>query len=136
VGHGVLLGTPELAGRLVEVRQPVAERVIELRFLGSVVAKHVLAPPGSDTQWLPEHKAAAEAIVLGRKRLHALEDEGAALSLAVGHSVELEAGDYNVDVPDLAVMSAIGPHPDITPLVDIASERHVDDACGCTGRGR
>ncbi len=127
---------PELAGRTVEVRQPAAQGVIELRFLGHTVATHRLAPAGSDIQWLPEHKAAAEAIVLGRRRLRALEDEPASMPVAVGWGLELGAGDYDVDAPDLAAMGAIGPHPDVAPPVDIASDRRTDGGCGCTGGGR
>jgi hypothetical protein len=127
---------PELAGKVIEVRQSVTERVLELRFLGRVVAVHQVVAQGSEPQWLPEHKRAAEAIVLGRKRLRALDDEPCDMPIAVGSGVDLEAGDYDVEVPDLAVMDAIGPHPDISPLVDIAPQRHTDDGCGCSGRGR
>jgi hypothetical protein len=114
----------------------VTERVIELRFLGRVVATHRLVPPGSDAQWLPEHKTVGEAIVLGRRRLHAVCDEGKEMAVAAGAVVELEAGDYHVEVPDLAVMSSIGPYPDTDLPVDIASERNTDDGCGCTGVGK
>jgi len=127
---------PELAGKVIEVRQPVTERVLELRFLGRVVAVHKVVAPGSSPQWLPEHKAAAEAIVLGRKRLRAIDDEAPELPVGVGSEIFLGAGDYDVEVPDLAVMGAIGPHPDTTLAVDIASQRHTDDGCGCTGSGR
>ena len=50
----------ELAGKLVEVRQPVGYNIVELRFLGRLEAIHELAPKGSEPQWLPEHKAAPE----------------------------------------------------------------------------
>jgi len=126
---------PELAGKVIEVRQPVAERLLELRFLGRVVAVHTVVPPGSEPQWIAEHKATAEAIVLGRKRLAAIDNEVPDLPVAVGSQIELEAGDYDVEIPDLALMAAIGPHPDTGLLVDNASERTTDDGCGCNGGG-
>lgn len=127
---------PELAGRTIEVRQPTTERILELRFLGRTVAIHRLAAPGSPAQWFPEHKAATEEIVLGRKRLRALDYEPPALPAAVADVIELGDGDYDVAVPDLALMGAIAPDPDTTPLVDIASDRRTEGGCGCTGGGR
>ena len=64
---------PPLAGKVIEVRQPVGYAVIELRFLGQMVALHHLAPKGSEPQWLPEHKREAEDMVLGRRRLGIVE---------------------------------------------------------------
>ena len=125
---------PELAGKLVEVRQPVGYDVVELRFLGRLEAIHQLAPKGSEPQWLPEHKAAAERVVLGRRRLQVLDD-AASTSQATARSLELEDGDYDVAVPDLAVMGAIGPHPDIDPPVDIASEGPTADGFDLFGGG-
>jgi len=126
---------PELAGKLVEVRQPVAESLIELRFLGRLVATHRLAPAGSDPQWLPEHKAAAEAIVLGRRRLSVIDDIAVPVTAGIG-GVDLGPGDYDVDVPDLGALGAIGPHPALDPPVDIAAQRHTGAGCGCFGGGR
>jgi transposase len=112
---------PELAGKLVEVRQPVGYQVIELRFLGQMVALHQLAAPGAPPQWLPEHKAAAEAIVLGRRRMGAVDDT-VVVATAGPPALSLEDGDYDVAVPDLGLLGAIGPHPDLDPPVDIASQ--------------
>jgi len=111
---------PELAGKVLEVRQPVGSRLLELRFSGQTVALHTVVPPGSAPQWLPEHKAAAEDLALGRRRLHVLHAGAVAVTCSSG-GVDLEAGDYDVAAPDLAVMGAIGPHPDIGPPVDIGS---------------
>jgi transposase len=112
---------PELAGKLVEVRQPIGYDVLELRFLGRVEAIHQLAARGSEPQWLPEHRAAAERAVLGRRRLQVLDDVAIAPQ-ATARVLEIEDGDYDVAVPDLAAMGAIGPHPDVDPVVDIGSE--------------
>ncbi len=48
-------------------------------------------------------------------------------------ALDLEAGDYDVAVPDLAKMGVIGPHPDITLPVDIAAEGNVAGAIGPDG---
>jgi transposase len=113
---------PELAGKVIEVRQPVGYAVIELRFLGEMVAWHPLVANGSEPQWLSEHRAEAEAVVLGRRRLGVVED------VPVGRSMTLDLGDgdFDVAVPDLADMDAIGPHPDTTLLVDIATEENLE----------
>jgi len=109
---------------VIEVRQPIGYSVIELRFLGQMVALHHLAPAGSEPQWLPEHKHEAEAIVLGRRRLGIVEP----LGVATAPTLDLEVGDYDVAVPDLADMGVIGPHPDTDLPVDIAAEGNVAGA--------
>jgi transposase len=124
----------ELAGKLVEVRQPIGYDVVELRFLGRLEAIHQLAPRGSEPQWLPEHKAAAERAVLGRRRLQVLDDVAIAPQ-ATARALELEDGDYDVAVPDLAAMGAIGPHPDVHPPVDIGSPGPGEDASELFGGG-
>jgi hypothetical protein len=85
---------------------------------------------------LAEHKAAAEAIVLGRRRLHAIEDDQAIPAAASIGGVDLGDGDYDVATPDLAALEAIGPHPSIEGVVDIASQRRIEHGCGCLGGGR
>ncbi len=120
---------PELAGKVVEVRQPIGYNVIELRSLGQLVALHFLVPKGSEPQRLPEHKSATEAIVLGRRRLSALSDASVVAGNVAVTMVDLEEGDYDVAVPDLAEMGVIGPAPDLhRPPLDLASE-------GTTERG-
>lgn len=118
---------PELAGKLIEVRQPVGYDVVELRFLGQLVALHERAPQGSPPQWLPEHRQRAEAIVLGRRRLGVLDGVGNSAdrrwpSSTIAATLDLEDGDYDVAVPDLAVMGAIGPHPDLSDPASVSSQ--------------
>lgn len=117
---------PSLAGKVIEVRQPIGYGVIELRFLGQMVALHHLAPRGSEPQWLPEHKAEAEAIVLGRRSLAVVEPAVDSTALAL----DLAGDDYDVAVPDLAEMAVIGPHPDTTLPLDVAAGGNV---VGTTG---
>jgi transposase len=115
---------PSVAGKVIEVRQPIGYQVIELRFLGQMVALHHLVEKGSAPQWLPEHKSAAEAIVLGRRRFGVVEP----VALGSAMTLDLEEGDYDVALPDLAAMGTIGPHPDTTLPVDIAAEGKVAGA--------
>ena len=117
---------PELAGKVIEVRQPVGHDVLELRFLGRIVAIHALVPPGSEPQWLPEHKTAAERVALGRRRLQSVDEvEVTALHAVIG-GVDLGAGDYDVAIPDLRAMGAIGGPCPIDPPVDIAAHEETE----------
>ena len=119
---------PELAGKVIEVRQPVGHDVLELRFLGRIVAIHALVPPGSEPQWLPEHKTAAERAALGRRRLQSVDELAVTGTHTVIGGVDLGAGDYDVAIPDLRAMGAIGGHCAIDPPVDIAA--HEDTGAG------
>jgi transposase len=131
---------PEAAGQVVEVRQPVAERIVEVRFAGRLVATHVLAGPGAGPQWLAEHRAAAEAIALGRKHLRVIDVEQAPATPArAGVGLELGAGDYDVEAPDLADLELIGPHPDTGAPSQLGSPGDTAagvSGCGCFGGPR
>lgn len=137
---GVFYSTPpEVVAQMVEARQPVATTVLELRFAGRLIATHRLAPAGSEPQWLPDHRAAAEAIALGRHGRHlrpVIDPEVVPTSSA---GLDLGAGDYDVEDPDLDLFEAIGPHPCLDPAVDNAPEAIVEDGfsgCGCLGGHR
>ena len=82
-----------------------------------------------EPQWLPEHKRDAEAIVLGRRQLGVVEP----VVVSSAAALDLDDGDYDVAVPDLADMSVIGPHPDTDLPVDIAAEGNVAGALGRDG---
>lgn len=116
---------PEVANTVVEVRQPVAARVVEIRFAGRLVATHALVRPGSEPQWLVEHHRATEAIALGRhdRRLRCVRVD-TARSAAVG--LDLGNGDFDIEVPDLAVFDSIGPDP-IINVGSFGSECSGDD---------
>ena len=128
---------PELAGRTVEVRQPTSERVLELRFLGQDGGH---PPPGGTGSARPVAPRAQGRHRGDRPRPQAAgarsSDEPASVPAGVGDVIELGDGDYDVAVPDLALMGAIAPDPDLTPPVDIASDRRTEGGCGCTGGGR
>jgi transposase len=130
---------PEVAGHVVEARQAVASASLELRFGGRLVTTHRVVAAGSEPQWLPEHRAAAEAIALGRHRRHLrpVIDPSAPSPALVG--LDLGDGDYDVDAPDLALFESIGPHPDIDPASDSATTARTEDGfggCGCFGGPR
>jgi len=132
---GVFYSTPpEAAAQLVEARQAVGSLTLELRLGGVLVAEHRVAAPGSEPQWLPEHRAAAEAIALGRhgRPLRAVPVQAA----PPAPGLHLGEGDYDVEVPDLALFEPIGPHPDIDPVDEEASMARTEggsEGCGCFG---
>lgn len=111
---------PDLVGQLVEVRQPVASTVLEVRSAGRLVATHTLAPAGSDAQWLPEHRKATETAALARH--HSLgrpPTTGPTVPPPTPEvadtGLDLGAGDYEIAPVDLA---------------------RYDLGCGCTGHGQ
>jgi transposase len=120
---GVFYSTPpEAAGQVVEARQPVDWAFLELRLGGRLVAEHRIAAAGSEPQWLPEHRAAAEAIALGRhgRHLRPVADPPPVPPVVL----DLGEGDYDVEEPDLGLFEPIGPEPTTT---DGSS------GCGCFG---
>lgn len=92
---------PDLLGQAVEVRRQVDSKMFELRWAGTVVATHQVAPKGTVEVWDPEHRRAAEKAALVRRRRHltvvppAVEAPNEAAPLAL-------EGDYAVEPPDLA----------------------------------
>jgi transposase len=95
---------PECLGQAVEARVEVGADVLEIRWGARVVARHRLVAPGSPPVWDPAHRAASEAEALGRARRDGLrvvpEPEPAAPAPA--EVLDLPAGDWEVDAPDLA----------------------------------
>jgi len=125
---------PAVVGAVIEARQPVASSVLELRFAGRLVAVHRIVAAGSEPQWLPEHRAATEAIALGRHDRHLRPVADVTQRPVVG--LDLGDGDYDVDAPDLAAFEAIGPHPHLDLGVDNAAHGDLGDGfegCGCFG---
>jgi transposase len=129
---------PEAVGALVEARRPVSDPILEIRLAGRLVAVHQLAAAGSEPQWLPEHRAAGEAIALGRHGRHLRAVEGVETSTVPSAVLELGDGDYDVDEPDLALFGSIGPHPDDHADPDRRSQGHTEpgfSGCECLGGG-
>ena len=129
---------PEVVGQMVEIRQPVIGDVVEVRFVGRLVAVHRVAASGSEPQWLPEHRAAAEAIALGRhgRHLRPVGEDGPVAAAVVG--LDLGDGDYDVDTPDLDEFELIGPHPDDPWGPERAADGHTEPGffgCECFGGG-
>ncbi|HEU0042401.1 MAG TPA: IS21 family transposase [Jiangellaceae bacterium] len=130
---------PDAVGALVEVRQPVTEAIVEFRLAGQLVAVHRLAAPGAEPQWLPEHRAAGEAIALGRHGRHLRAvDTVDGTAAAPAPLLDLGDGDYDVDTPDLDLLDMLGSHPDDHPGPD--HRAHGDTTpgvvgCECLGGG-
>jgi hypothetical protein len=130
---------PDVVGHIVEARQPVIGGVVEIRFAGRLVAIHRLAAPGSEPQWLPEHRSAAEAIALGRhgRHLRCVDDDEPVAAAVV--ELDLGDGDYEVDTPNLDVFERIGPHPDDPWGRERAADGRTEPGfcgCECFGDGR
>jgi len=104
---------PEVVGSKVVCRVGVDTDVLEVSWGSTVVARHRLSPGATEPVWDPAHRAAAEAMALGRHRpnlaLVAPPDEPRSAG-----RLELGEGDYDVDAPDLEARYGV---------------------CGCTGRG-
>ena len=120
---------PEAAGHIVEARQAVDSAVLQLRLGGRLIAEHRIAAPGSDPQWLAEHRAAAEAIALGRhgRHLRAVETQPPTPP-PCGEDLDLGDGDYDVEEPDLGVFDLLGPEPTAEDAGEDGSW-----GCGCFG---
>jgi len=122
---------PDVVGEIVEARAPVAAGVLELRFAGRLVAVHRLAEPGAEPQWLPEHRAAAEAITLGRHQRHLRPVAETVVVARPVVGLELGDGDYDVDTPDLGAYEHIGAHTQLDVTDDAGSSAR--GGCGCLG---
>ena len=107
-----------------------------LRLGGRLVAEHRVVAAGSDPQWLPEHRAAAEAIALGRHGRPLRAVSAGAEAAAPRPELHPGEGDYDVEVPDLDLFEPIGPHPDIDPADEEAFTARTEggsEGCGCFG---
>jgi hypothetical protein len=105
-------GVPaNVLGQLVEIRRGVDSVEFTVRHAGQVVVTHVLQEnPGQDIIWLPEHRAAVEAIALAGRPNH----DGRHLHLVAPptthtwEQLELGDGDFDVEAPDHAERYGIG----------------------------
>lgn len=95
---------PNVLGQLVEIRRAVDASVFEVRWAGTVVARHHLAPAGSREVWAVDHRQASIAEALGRhdrRRQRHLRAVNNPEPPATGR-LDLGPGDFDVDAPDLA----------------------------------
>jgi transposase len=104
---------PEWVGQVVCCRVEVDSDLLTITTGATLVCRHRLQPDATEAVWDPAHRAAAEAIALGgtRPRLHVVPTPVAEQRAP---RLELGAGDYDVEAPDLAARYG---------------------ACGCTGQG-
>ena len=106
---------PGWVGQVVGCRVEVDSDTLEITAGATVVSRHRLQPGATEAVWDRAHRAAAEAIALGRSRpaLHVVVPPEPDRHAEPGR-LDLGAGDYDVDGLDLAARYG---------------------ACGCTGRG-
>jgi transposase len=104
---------PNVLGQLVEIRRPVDSDTFEVRWAGTVVARHTITTGDTTEVWADEHRRASVAEALGRhqrrrqRHLHAVTETVTVEPAAVQDRLDLGGGDYEVEVPDLAVRYAI-----------------------------
>lgn len=107
---------PECLGQAVACRVEVDSDLLEVAWAGQTVARHRLVPAGSEDQWDPAHRRAAEAAALsraaGRPYLRVVSPPAEEPRPAV--KLELPDGDFAVEPIDLAARYG---------------------GCGCTGQG-
>ena len=95
----------DLLGQAVEVRRAVDSDRFVVRWAGTVVATHPVAPKGTVEVWDPDHRRQAERAALVRRRRHLtvvpppVEPSGRQATEQAPLALE---GDYAVEAPDLA----------------------------------
>jgi hypothetical protein len=101
---------PNVLGQLVEIRRPIDSATFEVRWAGTVVARHQLASGDVAEVWADDHRRASVAEALGRhdrrrqRHLRAVNDEPVDAEPA---RLDLGPGDFDVDAPDLAARYSI-----------------------------
>ena len=94
---------PNMLGQLTEIRRRVDSDVFEVRWAGTVVARHRLAGGDITEVWAQDHRRAAVAEALSRhdrprRHLRAVDDTEAVQAARL----DLGEGDFDVEAPDLA----------------------------------
>jgi transposase len=95
---------PKVLGQFVEIRRAIDATSFEVRWAGTVVARHTIAPSDVAEVWAEDHQRASVAEALGRhdrrrRHLRAIDDP---VGLAAPVRLDLGPGDFDVDAPDLA----------------------------------
>ena len=102
---------PNVLGQLVEIRRPIDSDTFEVRWAGTVVARHTLATGDVAEVWADDHRRASVAEALGRhdrrrdRHLRAVTDDHVDVSEPA--RLDLGPGDFDVDAPDLAARYAV-----------------------------
>ena len=92
----------DLIGQTVEVRRPVGSNRFTVRWAGTIVATHQVAPDGVREVWDPEHRRQAERAALVRHRRRHLTIVPDVVEAEQSSHPELALeGDYTVEAPDL-----------------------------------
>ena len=100
---------PNMLGQLVEIRRSVDSALFEVRWASTAVARHRVAGGDVAEVWADEHRRAAVAEALSRhdrhprRHLRAVTDDTAAEAARL----DLGAGDFDIEAPDLAGRYAI-----------------------------
>ena len=100
---------PNMLGQLVEIRRCVDSDVFEVRWAGTVVARHRLAGGDVAEVWAHAHRSAAVAEALRghdrrpQRHLRAVNDDAAAGPVRL----DLGVGDFDIEAPNLADRYAI-----------------------------
>jgi len=95
---------PHCLGQAVEARVPVDCDELTIRWAGTVIATHRLAPPGSADVWDPTHRHAAETAALASNRSrHLRVVTPPAEKPSSGGRIELGGGDFDIAAPDLTL---------------------------------
>lgn len=105
---------PEWVGHAVSCRVEVDTDVLEITAGTTLLSRHRLQPGATEAVWDPAHRAAAEAIALGRARPSLAVVAPTAARSGPGARLELGEGDYDVEALDLDARYGV---------------------CGCTGEG-
>lgn len=112
---------PEVVGSAVTCRVEVDTDELHILWGAKLVSRHRLSPGASEPVWDPAHRAAAEAIALGRAHPHltlvapwAPDADDANDSHDWSGRLDLGEGDYDIEQVDLEVRYG---------------------GCGCTGAG-
>lgn len=103
---------PNVLGQLVEIRRPVDSEVFEVRWAGTVVARHTLTADSDVREvWADDHRKASIAEALGRhdrrRQRHLRSVDDIPVELTSAGRLDLGPGDYDVDTPDLTERYAI-----------------------------
>jgi hypothetical protein len=113
---------PEVVGSVVTCRVDVDDNELQICWGARLVARHRLSPGATEPVWDPAHRAASEAIAVGRWRPNLVlvppcaADDGHAHDDSHDGSGRLDLGEGDYDVDEVNLEARYG-------------------GCGCTGAG-